>query len=214
MAPKTHRTEFEFGQLAAICLKRWWVVACCVLAGFLAALLISACLITPKYRANVSFYVSTDSGVQSALTAVDLTAARLLADTCIGLLDSDTALERVAASAETDFTADELRDRITAERIGETPLLRVSVLHRDPETAARIAEAVAEILPDTAQELVGGCSVQVVDHARTPTEPDSPDVPKSCILGAFSGLILSVAGFAVSLLVAGRPRKEEAACEQ
>lgn len=209
MPEKTHRTEFEFGQLAAVCLKRWWIVAGCILAGFLAALLICTCLITPLYRANVSFYVSTGSGEEGSLTAYDLTAACLLADTCIGLLDSDTALERIAASAEVELTPEELRENIDAERIGDTPLLRVSVCHSSPETAARIAEAAAEVLPDTAEELVQGCLLRVVDHARIPAEPDSPDTPKACVLGAFSGLVLAVAGLAVSLLI-----RKEAACER
>lgn len=213
MPEKTHRNEFEFRQLAAVCLKRWWIVAGCVLAGFLAALLICTCLVTPLYRANVSFYVSTGSGPEDSLSASDLTAACLLADTCIGLLDSDTALERIAASAGVELSPEELRSHVSAERVGDTPLLRVSVLHSEPETAAGIAEAAAEILPDTAEELVRGCLIQVVDHARIPTEPDSPDTPKACVLGAFSGLVLAVAGVAVFLLAGSRSR-EEAACEQ
>lgn len=213
MPEKTHRTEFELGQLAAVCLKRWWIVAGCILAGFLAALLICTCLITPLYRANVSFYVSTGGGTQESLSAADLTAACLMADTCIGLLDSDTVLERIAATAEADLSAEELRRRVSGERVGDTPLLRVSVLHSDPDTAATLAEAAAEVLPDTAGELVRGCTVQVVDHARVTTEPDSPDTPKACVLGAFVGLVLAVAGLAVTLLPCSRTRKE-AACER
>lgn len=204
MSEKTHGNEFDLGRLAAVCLKRWWIVAGCVLAGFLAALLICTCLITPLYRSEVSFYVGIGSGEEETLSASGLTAASLLADTCIGLLDSDTVLEQIAASAGTELTADELRPHLEGDRVGETPLLRVGVLNSDPQTAAKLAEAVTEVLPHTAETLARGCTLQVVDHARVPGEPDSPDTVKACVLGAFAGLVLAVAGLAFSLLWSGR----------
>ncbi len=213
MPEQTPYTEFEFRQLAAICLKHWRIVVGCLLFGLLSALLICTCLITPLYRANVSLYVSTGGGEQQLLTAADLTAACLLADTCIGLLDSDTVLEDIAAQAGVSASAEELRNWISGEQVGDTPLLRVSVRHSQPETAARLAEAAAAVLPGTVQTLEPGCLLQVVDHARVPTERDSPDIPKACALGAAAGAALAVAGFAVFLLTGGRTRKETA-CER
>lgn len=201
------RPGFELRKLIDLCLKRWWVVLGTAVAGLLAALLISACLITPLYCSTTTFYVAAGEE-DTSLSASELTAAVVLADTCIGILGGDAVLEQIAVHAGEELLPQELRNCVKAQRVGETPLFRVSVLHRDPETAARMAEAVAEILPETAERLVSGCSVQVADHARIPSEPDSPDIPRSCALGAFLGLALSVVGLAFYLLYFDRTTKE------
>lgn len=208
--PRTdNRSGFELRKLTDLCLKRWWVVAGAAVAGFLIALLIAACLITPLYRATATFYVAAGEG-DTSLSSSELTAAVLLADTCIGILDGDAVLEQIALQAGEELSPQEVRSCVEAQRVGETPLFRVSVLHRDPETAARIAGAAAEVLPDTAERLVSGCSLQVADPARIPAAPDSPDVPRACALGAFLGLALSVLGLAFYLLYADCGVKEQA----
>ena len=67
------------------------------------------------------------------------------------------------------------------------------VTSADPQEAERIANTIAEILPDRIAEIVDGSSVKVVDYAIVPSEISSPSYTRNTALGMLLGLVLIAA---------------------
>lgn len=182
------------------CLQKWWVIVIWVLAAALVAGLVSGLLIAPRYEARASIYVSTaeDGGLSSSV----FNASSKLADTYIALLDSDTLLKKAAAAAGVTLPPDVLREMIATAPVNDTGLFYITVSHKDPDTAARIANGVAEVVPREIPAFVAGSTAQIVDLAAVPEEPVSPDLLKNCVLGGLAGAVLSLVWLGFRLLAA------------
>ncbi len=154
---------------------------------------LSSYVITPLYESAIKMYVnnSVNSSSSTSITNSDLTAAQSLVDTYAVVLTSYPTLSEVIEQTGVSYTYEELYDMIETESIDSTEVFSVTVTSPDPEEAAEIANAIAEIAPDEIMEVVSGSSVKVIEYARVATEKSSPSVARFTVVGAFLGFILS-----------------------
>ena len=80
---------------------------------------------------------------------------------------------------------------IEAGAVNETEVFSIEVTSADPEEAERIANCVAEVLPDRIAEIVEGSSVKIVDYAIVPSEKSSPSISRYTLLGILLGAVAS-----------------------
>ncbi|MCC8127693.1 MAG: hypothetical protein LIO92_09915, partial [Clostridiales bacterium] len=107
------------------------------------------------------------------------------------------------------YSYEKLNAMISTESIDDTEVFRVTVKSDDPEEAAEIANAIAEIAPDEIMEIVSGSSVKVVEYARTATTQSSPNNKKYALMGAIAGFMLSCMGIMLFSLLRNGMSVEE-----
>lgn len=170
--------------------KKIWVI---FTAGVLAAVLFfsySFFLVTPKYSSSVQLYVNSTVSVGSLSTSV-LTAARDLVKTYISILNTRTTIEKVAEEAGVDYSYGQLKSMISASAVSETEIFQITVTARDPREAAKIANTIADVLPDRVADIIDGCSVRLVDSAVVSTSKVSPNIVKNTGIGFLIGILLA-----------------------
>ena len=182
------------GKLALACLRRWPLI---LISGVLLAVvfyLYSILCITPMYRASVMVYVNNVKSNQQIdyISASNLATAQQLVNTYVNIIRSDTVLEKVAESADLEYTVEELRSMMTASQVEETELFEVYILTPDPELSARIANTIAEVAPSEIENFVEGSSTKIIDYAKIPQTPYFPNYQKNAILGGILGCCLAV----------------------
>ena len=138
------------------------------------------------YVNNSSFSVGNTS---FSFSNAELSAAQSLVDTYIVILNSWPVLDEVIQEAEVAYSYDELRSMISAEPVNNTEVFSVTVTSTDPKEAERIANAVADVLPDKIAEVVDGSSVRIVAHALLPSEKVFPNITKSTAIGMLIGIV-------------------------
>lgn len=203
--------EIDVQKLLLAYLSRWWIfVLCAVLAASIAAY-ITHNHITPMYRASVTIYVNNAARDQKVnyITNSNLETAQRLVSTYIYIIESDTVLEKVADAANLGMSAARLRSCLTAAQKGETELFTVSITHADPQMAARIANAVAEVAPGEIENFVEGSSTKIIDYAKVPGGPSSPNMSKNVMLGTISGFLLALIWITILFLMDVRVKDEE-----
>ena len=84
---------------------------------------------------------------------------------------------------------------ITTTPVEETMAFQVTVNSKDPALSAKIANSIAKIAPQEIVRIVNGGGVSVIDYAKRPTKPSSPNLKKNTVVGALAGFILSFAAF-------------------
>ena len=89
------------------------------------------------------------------------------------------------------------RAYVSASSEEETFILKISVSCKDPQLAADIANAIAKVGPAQMANTVGAGGVNVVDTAKLPRKPSSPNIKKNIIVGLFAGFVISFAAFFV-----------------
>jgi len=153
--------------------------------------------ITPTYTATVKFYAksSTDAiNTASTYTDSELNAAEKLAELYVYIIKSDTVTDKVAKELQMN-SSQEIKDSISAGAVEGIQAFTVTVKHHDPNTAEKIANAVARIAPDEVVKIVEGGGIRVIDYAKVPQEPSSPNLKRNILFGALGGFVLSFAAF-------------------
>ena len=211
MKERSDRLEIDFQKLLMTCLHRWWLIVAAAVVCGLVTLLISASFVVPMYQAQVKVYVNNSRADQQIeyITNSNLATAQRLVNTYITIIETDTVLEEVAEHSGLNVTADRIRKMMVAEQVGDTEVFAVTITHPDPEKAARLANAIAEVAPDKIGEFVEGSSTKIIDYAKVPVEPSSPSCGRNTLLGALVGAVAAVLYLTLRLLLDVRIRDEE-----
>lgn len=183
--------EIDLGRLFRILVRKAW---CMALTGVLCAavtLLGTFLFVTPRYRASAVFYVNNHTETGQGISSADISASRVLVDSCIVILNTRETLNEVIEYAEVERTWEDLQKMLTAEAVDSTEFFEVAVSDPNPEEAEKIANAIACILPRRIGEIMEGAAVKVVDSAMLPAEPDSPNYLQNTVLGLVIGLAVS-----------------------
>lgn len=203
--------EIDLQKLLITYLQKWWVILLCTLAVAAAACVVTKNFITPMYQSNVMIYVNNiraDQQIES-VTSSNLSTSQRLVGTYINIIKSDTVLEKVAAASGIDISAAGIRAVMSAQQVEETELFKVIITHEDPEIAAQLANAVAKVAPAEIEEFVEGSSTKIIDYAKVPQNPSSPNVVRNMILGALIGCVFALFILTLMFLMDVRIKDEE-----
>lgn len=203
--------EIDLKKLFMRWLSNWWIIALCGILFASAGLLYSKECITPLYKASVTVYVNnTRAGYQvDGVSTSNLSASKQLVKTYIKIISSDTVLNKVAEVAGGDYTANDLRGIMSATQEDETELFKVHFSHSDPEMAARLANAVAEVIPLELEKIVEGSSTKIIDYAKVPKMRYTPSYTKNTVLSGMIGGVLAVAYITIRFLLDVRVKEAE-----
>ena len=189
--------SIDLVQIANVLLRKLWII---IISGVLAAALFfgyTNFMVTPMYSSSVLLYVNNSSisvgngGVN--ISASGLSVARSLVDTYIGILEARSTLEKVAEKAATGHSYGQLLSMVSAQPYGETEMFKITVTADNPRQAAKIANTIADVLPDRVSEIIDGSSVRVVDRAVVSNNKISPNVTRNTALGFLIGVAIACA---------------------
>ena len=203
--------EVDLKKLLQACLQKLWLILLCAVVGGVAAYLYTAFFITPQYRASASFYVNNaqQSSESQKISSSDLATSQRLVLTYVNIIKSDTVLEKVIAEADLKMTPGQIRGMMTAQSIDETEMFRVQISHSDPYMATRVANAIAAVAPSEIANILSGSTTKVVDRAKVPTSPYTPNRARNAALGVIVGIVAAAAYVVVLTLMDVRIKSEE-----
>lgn len=185
--------ELKLQDLLMACLRKWKLIAICVLIGCTIAWGVTFFCMTPMYRATASVYVNnTADANKQGLTSSDVSASIFLIKSYQVLAESDQILTETAQKLGDSYTALSLSGTVSTTHIDNTMILILNVSHSDPYEAERIANALAITLENKGPELFKGTFARVIDTASVPTSPYSPNYTTNILTGAAAGALLAI----------------------
>ena len=183
--------------------KRWKLIAGFAALGLLGATAASL-LATPVYQANTQLFVAVKADpndTSSALQGTSFTSQRVKSYAAI--VNSPRILQPVISQLNLRMSPSALASEVSASVPLDTNLITVSVTNTDPQSAARIADAVGAAFSSYISEIEqvdsqGNSLVKasVVRPAESPGTPVSPRLKLNLALGLIVGLAIGV-GLAV-----------------
>lgn len=186
--------EINILELLTVYLRRWWLIVICLMVSASIAIGVVWKFVTPMYQAKISIYVSNSRSQEGTelLSNADIIAAQRLVNTYISIVKSERVLGHMSDALNGDYTPAQLAAAISAERMQETEIFCVYVLHADPVEAARIANVAADIAPAEISNLIEGTSASVIDTAKVPTVHYSPDYSMALLIGSAIGVAIAL----------------------
>ncbi len=194
-----NREELSLWQLFLIFKKRFVIIFLSVILCGSLGFMLSKYVIKPIYTATASLYVySNMNRSENQITSSDLMASQELVNTYIVVIKSDTVLDQVINNLNLTMTPENIRMILTAGAIDNTEAFNISINHGDPYIAQQIVNTIIDIAPKEIIRVVQAGGVEVIDYAKLPEAPSSPDTILTTIIGALIGLVLS---FGISITI-------------
>jgi len=203
--------EIDLQKLLLSYLHNWWIIAAFAAVAGILALYITANFITPMYQSKVMIYVNNNRSEQEVdiITSTNLSTSQRLVDTYITIIKSERVLREVAEVSGLSLTPGQIRGYMKAEQVDTTELFTVTVTHPDPEMAALLVNAVAEVAPREIGEIVMGSSTKIIDYGKVPTAPSSPRKGYNTIIGIIDGAAIAIFYITLRFLLDVRIKDEE-----
>ena len=186
--------EVDFKRVFQAVWKKAWIVMIVAVLTAVITLVGTVLFITPKYESSAMFYVNNNalSLGNVNISSGDITASKSLVETYIVILMTRSSLEAIIDYAEVDLTYEDLEKMISASSVNSTEVFCVTVTSEDPEEAEKVANAIAQILPNRIGSIIESSSAKLVDPAVMPTKPSSPSYASNTVLGFLVGLAVCV----------------------
>lgn len=187
---RDNTTYVHIWELFKLFFKKIWLLLICALVFGALLFACSNYIITPLYTASIKMYVTNSVEANGNITSSDIVAAKNLVSTYSVVLKSRPTLDAVIEQTGVSYSNVELSNMISANSVNDTEIIRVSVTSEDPQEAAILANAIADVAPAKIMDVVTGSSVNIVENAIVPLEQSSPDPWKYTLAGAFFGLFI------------------------
>ncbi|WP_296078724.1 Wzz/FepE/Etk N-terminal domain-containing protein [uncultured Eubacterium sp.] len=190
--------EIDLGKIFYKMRDKFIYIIIITIIAAIASGLITHFAIKPKYSATTTMYVYSNTdriSTDSTITSTELTASQDLVNTYIYILKSDTVLEAVIKDLNLNVSTNALKSAISASQADKTVAFEVTVTARSPKMAAKVANSIAKIAPKEIVRVVKAGGVEIIDYAKIPTKPSSPNLSLNVTVAALAGFFISFMAF-------------------
>ena len=154
-------------KLCKVLLNKAWLLIIVALLFAIVSFVVTKNMIKPEYQATSKLYVfnKSDVGTSGAVSSSDISTSKILVNTYIVVLQSDSVLGQVVDTISEyqgkegfeylgtePYTTGQLRQMISAGSINSTESFSVTVTAHDPYQAKFINDAILYFLPDEINE--------------------------------------------------------------
>ena len=201
--------EIDILHILKVVLRHFWLILLVGLLTGIVALGYARIMVTPTYASSIQLYVNNQYPDSPGFSSSQITAGRELVDTYLVVLESRNVLEDVLEMTKLNYTYNQLKGMVSAAAVNETEVFTVTVTDTNPEHAHKLADALANILPDKIAAVVDGSSVRVVDYPVRSDTPVGPNYSRYAMIGMLVGLLVSLSAVVVSMVMDTRIHSEE-----
>ena len=193
--------EIDFSKIFYKMRDKFVIILVVTLAAAVLSGLVTHFAIKPQYSSTVKMYVYSNSdriSTDSSISSSELDASQELINTYIYILKSDTVLEAVMKDLSIeDISLGQLRNSIDAQQATKTVAFEVTVTTDDASRSAQIANSIAKIAPSEIVRVAKAGGVEIIDYAKIPSKPSSPNLTKNVLVAALLAFAVSFIGFFV-----------------
>ncbi|MFA6809227.1 MAG: Wzz/FepE/Etk N-terminal domain-containing protein [Eubacteriales bacterium] len=190
--------ELDLLQLWEVIKKRWKIIVVFPIIAALLSGIISFFVLDPVYQTSTTLIVGkkvSDDISNQASQLLDynvLMANKQLAKTYGAIAKSRTVEENVIKSLKLEMTAEQLDKKITVDSVMDTEIIGISVVDKDPNLAADIANAMAKQFTDSVIDIKKVDSVSIIDKAVPIDIPIKPNKSLNILIAFVVGLMAAV----------------------
>ncbi len=192
--------EITIQKLIEEVLKRWWLVAVCMLLCGAIFFVYSTYFISEMFTSHASVYVDnkateivSNNGVQNnTANLYDLTTAEMLVDTYIEILTSQGFFELIEKNIDIKYSAAMMKSMVSYSRVEETGVIHINVTAPAAKDANLICSSVLKYANVQIMNIMEVGSVKTIDNPTMPLNKSYPNIPKNTIMGMLVGAMLSL----------------------
>lgn len=181
-------------EIADILLKRWKMILSITLLTTLTVGIISIFVIAPKYEASTKVFIGkerTDSKDQNYNNS-DIQMYQQLLKTYAEVIKTNALVEKAINTSNLNTTSEEILSDLTVTPTANTQILEIKYISKDRELSKGVLDAITGEFIKTSTELIPNGNVKVIEPAKLPENPASPNNMMNIAIAFLVGLMISV----------------------
>ena len=183
--------EIDLRDVIRAVFSRWWLILICILISSVTSFAITKYVITPVYNAETSLYMGKESEDLSLNLGV-LQANNQLINDYSQLVKTRLVSDAVINELALNMKKSDFDERIGVNIIKDSRLFKITFESSSPVMARDVANKLAEVVVENAQEIIGVSNIRVIDSAIIPEKPDRPSLTKNVAVAAAVGVVLAL----------------------
>ncbi|MCE2161343.1 MULTISPECIES: capsular polysaccharide biosynthesis protein [Streptococcus] len=171
--------------------------------------LVTYFFIQPTYTSTTRIYVVNQATDNNNLSAQDLQAGTYLVNDYKEIITSNDVLSEVIKDEKLNLSEAELSKMVSVNIPTDTRLISISVNAKTGQDAQTLANKVREVASKKIKKVTKVEDVTMLEEAKLPESPSSPNIKLNVLLGAVLGGFLAVVGVLVREILDDRVRRPE-----
>lgn len=186
--------ELDLLDLFYMVRKRLWLI---ILLGILfctSAYFYSVYMITPVYSTHATLMLGKpdDYNQSEAITASEIAMNQKLITTYAALAESDKILSKVQEALPFSASTGSLQRILDISLYNNTEIIKVTARGTSPDAITEIANTFSVVFAEQVAEIMRIDNVQVLDLAKVPYYPYSPDKTRNVMMAGAASVVLSL----------------------
>ena len=152
--------------------------------------------IEPKYEANTSLLLATnslsDSSTTGSITTTDLTLNQKLVTTYTDLVKSDRVIRTVISNLALDVSEESIKNNVSVTAETDSSMMKITVRNDSPVEAQKIANELTKVFIEAVKEYYKIDNLYIVDEAEVPSAPYNINHVKDVVIFAAIGIVVAI----------------------
>ena len=178
--------EIDLLELFHVLLRKVWLILICLVAGAVIVGGYTRFLITPQYSASATIYI-----LSNITSVADLQIGTELTGDFAEIARTRSVVNAVIDEVGLDESYEGLLSRLSTTNPSGTHLLKLTATDPDPQRAADIANAYAQVMASQIADIMNTDEPNIAEEAVKPSAPASPNLLKNTALGGLAGAFLA-----------------------
>lgn len=181
-------------EIVDILLKRWKMILSITLIATFTAGIISFFVIAPKYEASTKVFIGkekTDSKDQNYNNS-DIQMYQQLIKTYAEVIKTNALVEKAIDASGLDITSEKVLGSLTVTPAANTQILEIKYISTDKKLSKEVLDSVTNQFIKTSTELIPNGNVKIIEPAKLPESPASPNKKMNIAIAFLLGIMISV----------------------
>lgn len=181
-------------EIVDILLKRWKMILSITLIATFTAGIISFFVIAPKYEASTKVFIGkekTDSKDQNYNNS-DIQMYQQLIKTYAEVIKTNALVEKAIDASGLDITSEKVLGSLTVTPAANTQILEIKYISTDKKMSKEVLDSVTNQFIKTSTELIPNGNVKIIEPAKLPENPASPNKKLNIAIAFLLGIMVSI----------------------
>lgn len=180
--------EIDLREIFFIVLRKWYLIAICFILAVGSSFVVSQYYLKPIYKANATLFLGKESDKIASLSFADIQLNNQLVSDYRELLKSDLVADSIKEKLGVDVK--KFKSNVNVQTVKDTRIFSISYEDTDPQLAANVVNELSVVIKQMATDIIQVKNVKVIDIAKVPEAPISPNKKKNIALAGIAGLLL------------------------
>lgn len=182
----------RFNEIFAVLVKRWKMIILITLSVTLIAAGINIFFIAPKYKASEKMFIGKEDTRDQGYNTNDVQMYQKLIKTYSELMMTDDLVYRAIEADNLNITSEKVLGNLTVTPRTDTQIIEIQYVNTNRTLAKDVVNSITNEFIRSSKELIPNGKVMVIQSARVPENPSSPNKSMNILGSAIVGFIGSI----------------------